>query len=51
VAVGEDVAALVLLGFGCCGVWHGGVPRPVKCVQSLQKKRPASGLLRCRSVG
>ena len=46
-SVGEDVAALVLLGlFGCrrCGVLHGLVPYPVKCVQSLQKKRPASGL-------
>jgi hypothetical protein len=46
-SVGEDVAALVLLDlFGCrwCGVLHGLVPYPVKSVQSLQKKRPASGL-------
>jgi hypothetical protein len=28
VAVGEDVAALVLFGFGWCGVWHGGSPVP-----------------------
>ena len=48
VAVGEDVAALVL--FGCwCGVLHGWGPSPVKSVQSLPKKRPASGLPRCRS--
>jgi hypothetical protein len=47
VAVGEDVAALVLfvlLGCGRCGVLHGLVPYPVKCVQSLLNKRPASGL-------
>jgi hypothetical protein len=42
-SVGEDVAALVLFG-GWCGVLHGLVPHPVKCVQSLLKKRPASGL-------
>ena len=42
-AVGEDVAALVLFG-GWCGVLHGWVPLPVKSVQSLPKKRPASGL-------
>jgi hypothetical protein len=39
VAVGEDVAALVLLGFGCCGVLHSGVPRPVKmCAKSSKEK-------------
>jgi hypothetical protein len=43
-SVGEDVAALVLLGGGWCGVLHGWSPIPVKSVQSLQKKRPASGL-------
>jgi hypothetical protein len=45
-SVGEDVAALVLFDrFGSwCGVLHGLVPYPVKSVQSLQKKRPASGL-------
>jgi hypothetical protein len=48
VAFGEDVAALILFG-GWCGVLHGWGPSPVKCVQSLLKKRPASGLLRCRS--
>ena len=42
-AVGEDVAALVLFG-GWCGVLHGLGPSPVKSVQSLPKKRPASGL-------
>jgi hypothetical protein len=48
VAVGEDVSALVLFG-GWCGFLHGWGPSPVKRVQSLPKKRPASGLLRCRS--
>jgi hypothetical protein len=43
-SVGEDVAALILLGGGRCGVLHGVVPYPGKSVQSLQKKRPASGL-------
>jgi len=46
-SVGEDVAALVLFGLvrrGGCGVLHGLIPYPGKCVQSLQKKRPASGL-------
>jgi uncharacterized membrane protein len=44
VAVGENVAALVLFGVWC-SVWHVyGVPVPVKCAQSLQTKRPASGL-------
>ena len=54
VAVGEDVAALVVLGCGF-GFGFGSVavllvsfmcslPHWVKCVQSLQKKRPASGL-------
>ena len=42
-AVGEDVAALVLFGVWC-GVLHGWGPSPVKSVQSLLKKRPASGL-------
>ena len=50
VAFGEDVAALILFGVWC-GVWHGWGPSPVKCVQSLLKKRPASGLRRCRSWG
>ncbi|HWW96059.1 MAG TPA: hypothetical protein VNY74_00095 [Edaphobacter sp.] len=41
-AVGEDVAALVLFG-GWCGVLHdGSLSR--ESVQSLRKKRPASGL-------
>jgi hypothetical protein len=47
VAVGEDVAALVLFVLVGCrwfGVLHGLVPYPVKCVQSLHKKRPAPGL-------
>ncbi len=44
VPVGEDVAALVLFRVWC-GVLHGGYPVPSKCAQSLQKKRPASGLL------
>jgi hypothetical protein len=43
VAFGEDVAALILFGVWC-GVLHGWGPSPVKCVQSLLKKRPASGL-------
>jgi hypothetical protein len=42
-AVGEDVATLVLFG-GWCSVLHGWGPSPVKSVQSLPKKRPASGL-------
>ena len=42
-AVGEDVAALILFGVWC-GVLHGWGPSPVKSVQSLRKKRPASGL-------
>src|SRR5882757_9791343 len=37
VAVGEDVAALVLFGVWC-GVLHGWGPSPVKSVQSLPKK-------------
>jgi hypothetical protein len=43
VAVGEDVAALILFG-GWRRVLHGWGPSPVKRVQSLLKKRPASGL-------
>ena len=50
VSVGEDVAALVLFDVWC-GVLHGGVPRPVKSVQSLQKKRAASGLLLTEFAG
>lgn len=50
VSVGKDVAALVLFGVWC-GVLHGGYPVPSKCVQSLQKKRPASGLLLSEFAG
>jgi hypothetical protein len=56
VAVGKDVAALVLLGVWC-DVLHGGIPLPVKRVQSLPTKRPASGLepvqvwFKCESPG
>ena len=46
VAVGEDVAALVLFG----GFLHGGA-LSLKSVQSLLMKRPASGLGRCAGLG
>jgi hypothetical protein len=39
VAVGEDVAALVLLGFGCCGVWHGGDPPSRQNVYKVFKRK------------
>ena len=55
VAVGEDVAALVAFwcaGFGVDdGVLHCVPPTGCKCVQSLRKKRPESGLPGCRSCG
>jgi hypothetical protein len=39
VSVGEDVAALVLLGCGWCGVLHGLVPYPrQKCAKSSKEK-------------
>ena len=37
VAVGEDVAALILFG-GWCGVLHGGVPLPCKVCKVFQTK-------------
>jgi hypothetical protein len=38
------VAALIaFLSLNCCGL-HGGTPLPVKSAQSIQKKRPGSGL-------
>jgi hypothetical protein len=38
-SVGEDVAALVLLGCGWCGVLHGLVPYPrQKCAKSSKEK-------------
>ncbi len=50
-AVGEDVAAEVALGFGVVVVFggddlvlHGWVSLPGDCVQSIQRKRPESGL-------
>jgi hypothetical protein len=49
VAVGEDVAALVLFG-GWCGALHGWGPSPVKSVQSIPRKDlppefPGAGLV------
>jgi hypothetical protein len=44
VAVGEDVAAEVALGFGVVVLVHLGPLPGAICVQSIQSKRPESGL-------